>query len=95
MHGASASIEALALRVILTQAMKDTGTSVAVLRDLNDGLESDPLDVLTGSRPSSRRPPWAGGTPPRTPRRGSSNCGAYGTSIRPTSSKTPTAPRIR
>jgi hypothetical protein len=39
--------EALALRLILNSAMKNTTTPVVVLGDLNDGQDSNTLDILT------------------------------------------------
>ncbi len=40
--------EAAALRLILTEKMKNTDTPVVVLGDLNDGQHSNTLNVLTG-----------------------------------------------
>jgi len=40
--------EATALRMILTEEMKGTGTPVVVLGDLNDGERSNTLNILTG-----------------------------------------------
>lgn len=40
--------EAAALRMILTERMKDTDTPVAVLGDLNDGQHSNTLNILGG-----------------------------------------------
>ena len=39
--------EALAMRIILTEVTKNTGTPVVVLGDLNDGQDSNTLDLLT------------------------------------------------
>jgi predicted extracellular nuclease len=39
--------EATALRVLLTEVMKGTGTPVLVLGDLNDGQHSNTIDILT------------------------------------------------
>ena len=39
--------EATALRLILNERMKDTKTPVVVLGDLNDGVDSNTLDILT------------------------------------------------
>jgi endonuclease/exonuclease/phosphatase family metal-dependent hydrolase len=40
--------EALALRTILTQVMKDTSTPVVVIGDCNDGQHSNTLNIMTG-----------------------------------------------
>lgn len=40
--------EAAALRLILTEQMKDTDTPVVVLGDLNDAKDSNTLNILTG-----------------------------------------------
>lgn len=40
--------EAAALRLILTELMKDTDTPVVVLGDVNDGQHSNTLNILTG-----------------------------------------------
>jgi len=40
--------EATALRLILTERMKDTATPVVVIGDLNDGHQSNTLNILTG-----------------------------------------------
>ena len=40
--------EAMALRLMLTDIMKDTRTPVVVLGDINDGHNSNTLDILTG-----------------------------------------------
>lgn len=40
--------EASALRMMLTEAMKGTDTSVVVLGDLNDGQHSNTLNIVTG-----------------------------------------------
>jgi len=40
--------EATALRMILTEQMRETGTPVVVLGDLNDGQHSNTLNILTG-----------------------------------------------
>ncbi len=52
--------EAAALRVILTGLMKDTGTPVIVLGDLNDDHNSNTLDILT-EQPAFLRPLSTGG----------------------------------
>jgi predicted extracellular nuclease len=52
--------EALALRLILTEAMKDTRTPVVVLGDLNDGQDSNTLDILT-EQPQFLQPTAVGG----------------------------------
>ncbi len=52
--------EALALRQILTDAMKETRVPVVVLGDLNDGQESNTLDILT-EQPQFLQPLSVGG----------------------------------
>lgn len=52
--------EALALRLILTSAMKSSRTPVVVLGDLNDGQESNTLDILT-EQPQFLQPTSVGG----------------------------------
>lgn len=42
------SAEAAALRMLLTDLMKDSGTPVVVLGDLNDGRTSNTLNILSG-----------------------------------------------
>jgi len=52
--------EALALRLIITEVTKDTRTPVVVLGDLNDGQESNTLDILT-EQPRFLQPTSIGG----------------------------------
>lgn len=52
--------EALALRIILTDKMKDTRTPVVVLGDANDGQDSNTLDLLT-EQPRFLQPLSVGG----------------------------------
>ncbi len=52
--------EALAVRLIVTDLTKDTRTPVVVLGDLNDGQESNTLDVLT-EQPQFLQPLSVGG----------------------------------
>jgi endonuclease/exonuclease/phosphatase family metal-dependent hydrolase len=52
--------ETLALRQILTEVMKDTHTPVVVLGDLNDGQESNTLDLLS-EQPRFLQPLSVGG----------------------------------
>ncbi|NCJ05635.1 endonuclease/exonuclease/phosphatase family protein [Synechococcales cyanobacterium C] len=52
--------EALALRMIVTEATKNTNTPVIVLGDLNDGQESNTLDILT-EQPRFLQPLSVGG----------------------------------
>lgn len=53
--------EALALRQIVTERTKRTDTPVVVLGDLNDGQESNTLDILT-EQPNYLRPLASGGS---------------------------------
>ncbi len=52
--------EALALRILVTEATKNTETPVVVLGDLNDGQESNTLDLLT-EQPRFLQPLSTGG----------------------------------
>ena len=52
--------EAMALRLLLNQVTKQTGTPVVVLGDLNDGQESNTLDILT-EQPQFLQPVSIGG----------------------------------
>jgi len=52
--------EVLALRIILTETTKNTRTPVVVLGDLNDGQESNTLDILT-EQPRFLQPLSVGG----------------------------------
>lgn len=52
--------EALALRILITEATKDTSTPVVVLGDLNDGQESNTLDIIT-EQPRFLQPLSSGG----------------------------------
>lgn len=52
--------EAVALRLLLTNVMKETRTPVIVLGDLNDGQDSNTLDILT-EQPQFLQPLSVGG----------------------------------
>ncbi|HSK11694.1 MAG TPA: endonuclease/exonuclease/phosphatase family protein [Phnomibacter sp.] len=52
--------EALALRILITEVTKNTGTPVVVLGDLNDGQDSNTLDLLT-EQPQFLQPLSMGG----------------------------------
>lgn len=52
--------EALALRILVTETTRDTGTPVVVLGDLNDGQDSNTLDLLT-EQPRFLQPLSVGG----------------------------------